>query len=51
MLHLVGLDDQGDDAARQMRAAEKYYLHEFGVELPEDLATDEAESTVTTKDV
>jgi probable rRNA maturation factor len=36
MLHLVGLDDQSDDDARRMRAAERYYLAEFGVELPED---------------
>jgi probable rRNA maturation factor len=35
MLHLVGLDDQSEADARNMRAAERFYLHEYGVELPE----------------
>ncbi|MGD9634324.1 MAG: rRNA maturation RNase YbeY [Pirellulales bacterium] len=47
VLHLVGLDDQEPAAARQMRAAERYYLHEFGVELPE---IDTAEPMATTED-
>ncbi len=34
MLHLVGLDDQSDADARKMRAAERFYLQECGVELP-----------------
>jgi len=50
VLHLVGLDDQSDDAARQMRSAERYYLHEFGVELPDGLPTEEAKSTVVAKE-
>jgi probable rRNA maturation factor len=32
-LHLVGYDDKSDADAREMRAAEARYLHEFGVEL------------------
>jgi probable rRNA maturation factor len=35
MLHLVGLDDQSEAAVRNMRAAERFYLQEAGVELPE----------------
>lgn len=35
MLHLVGLDDQTEADARNMRAAERFYLAECGVELPE----------------
>lgn len=35
MLHLVGLDDQSEAEVRNMRAAERFYLHECGVELPE----------------
>ena len=35
MLHLVGLDDQSADATRNMRAAERFYLGECGVVLPE----------------
>jgi probable rRNA maturation factor len=34
-LHLVGLDDQSEAEVRNMRAAERFYLHEFGVELPD----------------
>jgi probable rRNA maturation factor len=48
VLHLVGLDDQSSDTARQMRAAERYYLHEFGVELPEDAPQDWVDSIATT---
>jgi probable rRNA maturation factor len=44
LLHLIGLDDQTDDDAARMRAAEHYYLSEFGVELPQDLDWDEADS-------
>ncbi len=33
MLHLVGLDDQSEADAARMRAAERYYLRECGVEL------------------
>jgi probable rRNA maturation factor len=50
VLHLVGLDDQASDAARQMRAAERYYLHEFGVELPEDAPQDWHDSIATAQD-
>lgn len=50
VLHLVGLDDQSLDAARQMRAAERYYLHEFGVELPEDAPQDRVDSIATARD-
>jgi len=32
MLHLVGLDDQSETDVRKMRAAERYYLRECGVE-------------------
>jgi probable rRNA maturation factor len=35
MLHLVGLDDQAEAEARNMRAAERFYLGECGVVLPE----------------
>jgi probable rRNA maturation factor len=35
MLHLVGLDDQSEAGARNMRAAERFYLQEMGIELPE----------------
>lgn len=34
VLHLVGLDDQSQADTRNMRAAEKYYLEECGIELP-----------------
>lgn len=34
VLHLVGLDDQSEAQARNMRAAERFYLEECGVELP-----------------
>ena len=34
MLHLVGLDDQAETEVRNMRAAERFYLNECGVELP-----------------
>jgi probable rRNA maturation factor len=60
VLHLLGLDDQTEADARRMRAAERYYLHEFGVVLPEDslpedpLSEDQlpedAESIATTDD-
>lgn len=50
MLHLVGLDDQDSGTARQMRAAERYYLHEFGVELPEVESAEPVEPIATTKD-
>ncbi len=33
MLHLVGLDDQSESSERQMRAAERFYLKECGVEI------------------
>lgn len=51
VLHLVGLDDQSSEAARQMRAAERYYLHEFGVEFPEEAPQDWAESITSVKDL
>jgi probable rRNA maturation factor len=35
MLHLVGLDDESETDAGRMRAAERYYLRECGVELPD----------------
>jgi len=34
MLHLVGLDDRAEADVRKMRAAERFYLHECGVEVP-----------------
>jgi probable rRNA maturation factor len=34
VLHLVGLRDSSEAEARQMRAAEEFYLRECGVELP-----------------
>lgn len=34
MMHLVGLDDQSEAEAGRMRAAERYYLRECGVEAP-----------------
>jgi probable rRNA maturation factor len=34
MLHLVGLDDQAEADVRNMRAAERFYLHECGVTVP-----------------
>jgi probable rRNA maturation factor len=34
MLHLVGLDDQSEAEVRNMRAAERFYLQECGVEVP-----------------
>jgi len=34
MLHLTGLDDQSEADAGRMRAAERYYLRECGVEMP-----------------
>jgi probable rRNA maturation factor len=43
MLHLVGLDDRSEADAARMRAAERYYLRECGVEIPdgfERLTTD-----------
>lgn len=50
VLHLVGLDDQSNETARQMRAAERYYLHEFGVELPDDAPQDWAGSIASAKE-
>lgn len=50
LLHLVGLDDQSTEAARQMRAAERYYLHEFGVELPEEAPDGWADSIASARD-
>jgi len=55
VLHLVGLDDQDDETSRRMRAAERYYLHEFGVELPEgpvseDGPANDIEPLATTED-
>jgi probable rRNA maturation factor len=44
VLHLIGLDDQSNDDARQMRAAERYYLGEFGVELPQEAYADDSGS-------
>jgi probable rRNA maturation factor len=34
MLHLVGLDDQAEPEVQNMRAAERFYLHECGVAMP-----------------
>jgi len=34
VLHLVGLDDESEAESRNMRAAERFYLQECGVELP-----------------
>jgi len=41
MLHLVGLDDEAEADVRNMRAAERFYLHECGVVLPCEVATNE----------
>jgi probable rRNA maturation factor len=35
VLHLVGLDDQSEADSRNMRAAERFYLQECGVEVPD----------------
>jgi probable rRNA maturation factor len=42
MLHLVGLDDQSEAEVRNMRAAERFYLQECGVELPAGFQEQEA---------
>lgn len=47
VLHLVGLDDQSEAEARNMRAAEKFYLEECGVELPEGFQQHEASGEQT----
>ena len=36
MLHLVGYDDLSDEDAQAMRRAERFYLRECGVDLPEN---------------
>jgi probable rRNA maturation factor len=49
MLHLVGLNDQAEAEVRNMRAAERFYLHECGVTVPlpapGEYATEEPLST------